>query len=136
MKKSIQSVVLLCLHLIAVSSNAQSNIHIDESLLIAENYVALSDNIVPVPDFAEPSESEVHTIKPVGIVAGSLLLSGGVVSGITGQILGKKVYSKYRGSAFTNNTDRLHKRVKQYNTIRAAGGICAGFGTFILIFSF
>lgn len=136
MRKSIHSTILLILFCTIVQVQAQSTATIEGPLLSMGQYIAIADNPTLIPDFSAEFDSKEHQSKPGGIVVGSLLLSGGVVAGITGQIIGKKTYSKYLRSAFTGNTDRLHKRVKQYNTIRVAGGICAGFGTFILIFSF
>jgi hypothetical protein len=100
------------------------------------NYVAIADNPTPIPDFSAESDNEEHQCKPGGIVVGALLLSGGFAAGITGQILGKKTYSKYLNSAFTKNTDRLRKSVMKYNVMRFFGGISAGTGFFILVFSF
>lgn len=138
MNKIILYTILFSLLFFTASSRAQSKTYTTEgSLLITGNYVALTEDNIHVQDLSElPPESKEHTIKAGGIVVGSLLLSGGVAAGITGQILGKKAYSKYLNSAFTTNTDRLHKRVVEYNVMRFVGGISAGTGFFILVFSF
>ncbi|HEX2960116.1 MAG TPA: hypothetical protein VHO70_25000 [Chitinispirillaceae bacterium] len=136
MRKLIHYIVPLILLFIAGQTQAQSTVSIDGPLLSAGQYIAIADNCAPVPDFSAEYDKEEHRSKPGGIVAGSLLLSGGIAMGITGQIIGKKTYSKYLRSAFTDNTNRLRKRVMKYNVMRVAGGICAGSGLFILIFSF
>jgi hypothetical protein len=136
MRKILHITMLFSLLVISVKTQAQSTAIVNGPLLTMGQYVAITDHPAPIPDFSAEYDNDEHQIKPVGIVAGTLLLSGGVGAGIAGQILGKKVYSKYLKSAFTDNTDRLRKRVVRYNVMRVAGGICAGAGTFILIFSF
>jgi hypothetical protein len=136
MRKTIQSTILLILLCIAAQSQELSIVSLDELLLSAGQYSAITDNRVPVPDFSAEYDKEEHKCKPGGIVVGSLLLSGGVAVGITGQLLGKKTYSKYNQSAFTENTDKLRERMIKYNAMRIIGSICAGTGFFILIFSF
>ncbi len=136
MSKILRLTILFSLLFITKQTIAQVSTTMDGPLLTMGRYIAIVDNSSPTIGYSAENGKDEHQMRPGGIVVGSLLLSGGFAAGITGQILGKKAYSKYLRSAFTDNTDRLRKRVTQYNIMRVAGGICAGTGTFILIFSF
>jgi hypothetical protein len=136
MRKVLHCLIFFSVLCITTKSDAQSPVTLDGLLLTMGNYVAITDNPAPIPDYSSESDNEEHQCKPGGIVVGALLLSGGFATGITGQILGKRTYNKYLKSAFTRNTDKLHKNVMKYNTMRLFGGIAAGTGFFILVFSF
>jgi hypothetical protein len=128
--------VISCILLIAADGFSQSTVDLGTTLLSVGRYESLNDGPLLKPDLSLENENVDSHIKPGGIVAGAVLISGGMAMGIAGQLLGKRAYHKYIRSAFTDNTDRLHKRVVKYNVMRVAGGVCGGTGLLVLIISF
>ena len=74
--------------------------------------------------------------KTGAIVAGTVMVTGGVVLAAIGQYAGKKNYDRYKNSAFTVNTDRFRSKVTQYNVMRIGGGVLAGTGMLVIVLSF
>ncbi|NLP04281.1 MAG: hypothetical protein GX089_17445 [Fibrobacter sp.] len=74
--------------------------------------------------------------KKGGIVVGSLMITSGTVLTVVGYYVGKESYSRYKKSAFTENTDQLRKKVNGFNAMRITGGILAGAGLIVIVVSF
>jgi hypothetical protein len=136
MKRIAFELVIPCILLIAVEGFSQSTVDLGTTPLSGGQYKSVNNSVQLKPDVSFDNKSEESHSKPGGIVAGTVLISGGMAMGIAGQLLGKRAYHKYIRSAFTDNTNRLHKRVVKYNVMRVAGGICGGTGLFVLIISF
>jgi hypothetical protein len=136
MKKSTIGIFLYCIMIYVIPGFSQSTVKVDGPILPVSKLTSMSDDVVSKPVFSVGRESEEHQSRPGGIVAGAVLISAGAALGITGQVLGKQEYHKYQHSAFTENTNTLHKRVNVYNVMRIAGGLCGGTGLVVIIFSF
>jgi hypothetical protein len=136
MKKSKIGIFLYCILIYMTSGFSQTTVAIDSPILSVSGSVSMSNEVVSKPDFSIRSENGEHHPKPGGIVAGAVLISAGAALGIAGQVLGKQAYHKYQQSAFTENTNTLHKKVNGYNVMRIAGGLCGGTGLVVILFSF
>lgn len=71
-----------------------------------------------------------------GIVSGIIMISSGTIIALTSHYIGKDYYDQYSKSAFTENTERLRKRVRVYNAMQIGGGVLAGTGFIVMMVSF
>jgi hypothetical protein len=71
-----------------------------------------------------------------GVVFGTLMMTAGTVLSLNGYYRGKDHYRRYKNSAFTDNTDKLRMYVKISNAKMIGGGIIAGTGLLVTVFSF
>jgi hypothetical protein len=73
--------------------------------------------------------------KP-GIITGSIMIFGGGLLYLAGHIMAYRTYDDYKKSAFTEQTDRLRRKVNIFNGMRIGGGVIGGAGLLVLVFSF
>lgn len=71
-----------------------------------------------------------------GIITGVVMIGCGALLSYAGQELGDDYYDKYQKSAFTENTDKLRRKVNGCNVLRIGGAVVAGTGLFVMVFSF
>ncbi len=71
-----------------------------------------------------------------GIVSGIIMISSGTIIALTSHFVGEDYYDKYKKSAFTENTNRLRKKVTACNALQIGGGVLAGAGFIVMMVSF
>lgn len=131
------SLFLLAVCITYCSSNAQTAIETDEIFNPAKITLKM-----PSAQFATSLEPNLHhenqkqlsSIK--GLVSGILLVAAGTVLTMNGYHNGEIHYNRYKKSAFTENTDRIPRKVVYSKLKIIGGGVIAGTGVMVTIFSF
>ncbi|NLL14650.1 MAG: hypothetical protein GX267_14700 [Fibrobacter sp.] len=119
------------------SSNAQIATETDEIFNPAKITLQM-----PSAKFAtslEPTfhhENQKQSLGIKGIVSGILLIAAGTVLSVNGYYCGESHYKRYKKSAFTENTDRIRRKIVYSNLKCVGGGVIAGTGLLVTIFSF
>ncbi len=82
------------------------------------------------------NEDRKSSLNVRGVISGILIMTAGTVLSVNGYFSGEDHYSRYKKSAFTVNTDRIRRKVVISNLKCIGGGVIAGTGLLVTIFSF
>lgn len=136
MKKSKIIYSLFCLVSYVMISHADDHIKISNSPSFYDQTSMQAKLTISTDPFEKLAAEENKSAHSRGILSGVMMISGGAALYMAGHFLGSEYYEKYKKSAFTENTDKLRKKVVVCNAMRIGGGVLGGAGLLVLVLSF
>jgi hypothetical protein len=123
--------LILLLGVNKTSAQSEQKFDVTTSLLPTSSQLTESR-----PSIGMLSKDKKQTTNHNGIVSGIIMISSGTIIALTSHFVGEDYYDKYKKSAFTENTDRLRKKVTACNALQIGGGVLAGAGFIVMMVSF